>query len=877
MGRLLAFFKRVTPLRISLSIAVFFSMVHFVIENDTFQQGPLSQKGFLHQLDLKALDLKFHNRTIDQFPDPKVVIGAIDEKGVEEFGLWPWRRSVIADFITAATEGGAKVIGFDAVFSDEDRNASYQDIKGFLDAFAENDLSSGSSGVRALYAQLDDLEKSQSQTADVIGKLEKEPKKDQKKPGNAKDPIATALKKANQAFTKNKATIKKLRTALAAYYARADKFEGAMRHVVQAGSPDAALTKALKNSPITVMGVINFYSAEDIVGVSEKDLAKAAANLEKIAITEVFEETYKEIGGNLIESISPTDIDVTKLQIARVVAMRAPLPMFGEVTEGFGYFNVVPDPDGPMRRVRMLNLYENKLYPSLSLAAAARYLDADIRPLNGSIKPGVTIDGIRLGDRMVPTNLHGHLMVNYFTDPACQNWKSRTSDQDCEPFFPTYSVADFVNGTLPKEAYADKVVLFGMTAMGLFDLRPTPFASNTPGVYIHATAIQNILDNSFMERYFGIALLEIFAYLMLGLIMGIALPRVPPWAGFLLSAGFVVGLFWFDTAFVFSRGTWMLNVLPTFQIGSTFIGISLHSFLTEGREKRKIRKAFQFYLTKSVVDEMLKEPGKLKLGGEKRVCTVLFSDIRGFTTISERLTPEQLSNLLNEYLTPMTNLVFKYDGTLDKYMGDAIMAIFGAPVSYEDHAARSCFCALEMMEELRVLQVGWRERGVPELDIGIGMNTGDMAVGNMGSEIRFDYTVMGDNVNLGSRLEGINKQYGTNIIISQSTRKAAGDRVHVRELDAVRVKGKREPVIIYELLGKGQPDEGAQTLITTFAQGLAAFKGQKWDEAIATFDRVCKEIKPNDFASNMYIQRCEAMKLEPPGDDWDGVFTMKTK
>lgn len=857
MRKFWSWLKRITPLRIAMVIAVMFSTVHFIIENDTFEHGILSQKGYIHALDLKALDLKFQTRDRTKLPEPQVVVAAIDEKGVDRFGLWPWRRSVIADFITAATQGGAKVIAFDAVFSDEDRNASYVDIKNFLDTYQQQQLSPASDDARALLRQITNLEASQSATQEAVAALEKALKR------SADKQVSAPLAKARKQSERLKQAVRQARLTLASYYERADSFEKTMAHVVEAGSPDLALERAIAQSPATVLGVINFYNPQDIVGVDMDALSDAAKHLEKVAVTNIYETHFQEIGGNLIESVTPVDVDIDKMQIARVVASRAPLPRFGQVAEAFGYFNVVPDPDGPMRRIRMLNLHEGKLYPSLSLITAARYLNAEIHPINGSIKPGVTIDGVMLGDRMVPTNLHSHLLVNYYTDP--------------QKYFPTYSVADFIDGTVKPEVYKDKVVLFGMTAQGLYDLRPTPFSSTTPGVYIHASAVQNILDNNFLERYFGIALIEILAFLLLGLVMGVTMPRVPPWAGALLTLGFALGLYFFDITFIFSKGTWMLNVLPTMQATFTFIGVALYGYLTEGKEKRKIRKAFQFYLTKSVVDEMLKEPEKLKLGGEKRNCTVLFSDIRGFTTISERLTPEQLSNLLNEYLTPMTNLVFKYDGTLDKYMGDAIMAIFGAPVAYEDHAARACFTALEMIEELRVLQEGWRARGVPELDIGIGMNTGEMAVGNMGSEVRFDYTVMGDNVNLGSRLEGINKQYGTNIIISESTRREAGNRVHVRELDSVRVKGKREPVMIYELLGKGEAPAATQALITAFEEGIRLYKAQEWDAAIAQFDKVRKEIKPNDFASNMYIERCEAMRQNPPGVDWDGVFTMTTK
>jgi len=273
---------------------------------------------------------------------------------------------------------------------------------------------------------------------------------------------------------------------------------------------------------------------------------------------------------------------------------------------------------------------------------------------------------------------------------------------------------------------------------------------------------------------------------------------------------------------------------------------------------------------------MLKDPSKLKLGGDKKHLSVLFSDIRGFTTVSESLTPEELVHLLNEYLTAMTDIVFKYDGLLDKYMGDAIMAVYGAPLDQPDHAERACRTALDMMEQLKILQKKWESEGKPVLNIGIGVNSGDMVVGNMGSEMRFDYTVMGDSVNLGSRLEGINKEYGTNIVISEFTYNEVKDRLICRELDSVRVKGKLLPVKIYELLGDRKDEEKWGPLLRSFDEGLAAYKGQRWDEATGAFRNVLK-IHLEDGPAGIYVIRCAALKANPPEGDWDGVFTMTKK
>ncbi|MBN2359348.1 MAG: adenylate/guanylate cyclase domain-containing protein, partial [Deltaproteobacteria bacterium] len=264
-----------------------------------------------------------------------------------------------------------------------------------------------------------------------------------------------------------------------------------------------------------------------------------------------------------------------------------------------------------------------------------------------------------------------------------------------------------------------------------------------------------------------------------------------------------------------------------------------------------------------------------------RELTVLFSDIRGFTTMSERMAAEELTRFLNEYLTPMTHVLQRHGGTLDKYMGDAIMAFFGAPTPFDDHAIQGCLTAMEMLQELDRLRRKWRQEGKPEIDIGIGLNTGKMRVGDMGSETMRNYTVLGDNVNLGSRLEGLNKEYGTNTIVSETTFRAAGGKVFGRELDFVAVKGKREPVRIFEVMGMGEPAAWQQTLIATFEQGLAAYRKQEWEPAIELFRR-CLLLKKEatgqpDKTSHTYLERVRLMQQNPPGGDWDGVWRMTKK
>jgi adenylate cyclase len=316
---------------------------------------------------------------------------------------------------------------------------------------------------------------------------------------------------------------------------------------------------------------------------------------------------------------------------------------------------------------------------------------------------------------------------------------------------------------------------------------------------------------------------------------------------------------------------------PLFNLALTYLAITGYRYMTEEREKKKVRGAFQFFLNASVIEQMLKDPEKLKLGGEKKDLTVLFSDIRGFTAISKNMTPENLVKFLNEYLTKMTDIIFKYDGLLDKYMGDAIMAIWGAPLDQPDHPFRACTTALEMVDELHVLQKKWAAEGMPPLNIGIGINAGPMVVGNMGSEKRFDYTVMGDSVNLGSRLEGLNKAYKTNIIISEMIYERVRQEFLGRELDLVRVVGRDQPVRIYELISlraKARPED--TTLAEEFQRALGEYRKWNWETARKNFESILERY-PGDGPAKVYAERCQALEKTPPPEDWDGVYTMTTK
>lgn len=605
---------------------------------------------------------------------------------------------------------------------------------------------------------------------------------------------------------------------------------------------DAVLAKAIEKSKnIITLGYFFHTSAKEATHLTAR---KIAAEVENISSSKY--------------SLLKTSKNFNEAALIHAYAAVPNLPAISAVAENSGYFNAFPDSDGGIRWSPLVIKYGDSYYASLALSVLTQYLEWPMVTLNlGEFG----VEGIKIDRNQIPTNDEGRMLVNYL-GPA--------------KTFPHYSVVDILKGRVSPDAFRGKIVLVGATATGIYDLRVTPFSNVYPGVEIHATVIDNILHRNFLKQSWWIKFLDVLCIIFVGLSMGFIMPRLNAVRGMLIAI-FCIAVFIFFIVFLFARHTiWLNMVYPVLTMLAVYLGITVYRYMTEEREKKKVRNAFQYYLTASVITEMLKDPTKLKLGGDKKQLTVLFSDIRGFTTISEKLTPEELVHLLNEYLTAMTDIVFKYDGLLDKYMGDAIMAVYGAPLDQPDHALRACRTALEMMQTLKKLQVKWQAEGKPVLNIGIGLNTGDMVVGNMGSQMRFDYTVMGDSVNLGSRLEGINKEYGTNIIISEFTYAAVREILYCRELDAVRVKGKKLPIKIYELLCEAKEAEAFRPFVGHFETGLELYKKAFWDEAIAAFQKALT-IKPGDAASELFITRCQDLKAIPLSQSWDGVFTMMRK
>jgi len=544
--------------------------------------------------------------------------------------------------------------------------------------------------------------------------------------------------------------------------------------------------------------------------------------------------------------------------VPRAVAVEQNIPQLAKASTSFGYFNIIPDSDGTVRWVPLAFRFGDDIYPHLSIEAVRRYLDSPPLTINAA---AYGVDSIQIGQLNIPTDEQGRMLIN-FRGPA--------------KTFPHYSFVDVLNGTAPASAFKDKIVLVGATAIGIYDMRVMPFSGVFPGIEINATIIDNILRNDALTRPDWVAVFDIAAILLLGVSLSVVMARVRPLAATLITMTMLAAYAVVNEYIFVAWKIWLTAIYPSMTMVLVFGGVITYRIMTEEKKKKEIKNAFGRYVSPSLVNDILRDPAKLVLGGEERRLTVLFSDIRGFTTISESLEPQALVKLMNDYLTPMTDVVLETGGTIDKYMGDAIMAFWGAPVWQEDHQVRACNAALSMMERLTVLQKEWSGRGIPKIDIGIGLSTGKLTVGNMGSTTRFDYTVMGDSVNLGSRLEGMNKEYGTHIIVPKFTYEDVKDHFILRPLDAIKVKGKNVPIKIFELMGRKEAGDRLREVAGLFETGLQAYMCRDWDKA-ETYFKKTQEAAPGDGPAKVFLSRVKSLRETPLPDDWDGVCVMKTK
>ena len=846
MRRLKAWLTRVTAFRIGLLTGFAFAALH-VLQLAGRMDVPL-----LTRLEGALVDLRFAQRVaLRGSPHSgRVVIAAVDETAIARFGRFPWDRRVVAALIDKLDRAGVKAAGFDMSFSDEDLGGQFAGAKRYRKRF--EDVSLAAPRNRSVVERYGEAESDIAGAASALQLLSRKVRPD------AEPIYQTArgrLADGAQKLSALRETLDDMVKQHEAYGAELDQDLGG-------ADPDTVMGEVVaRTAGKLVLGVVMLTEPE------MRDLrpADVEEQLHALFPMQIHLPEWRE------RPDSPVAVPVKLTWVKQYAGVRAPLRPILRGAKWLGYFNAIPDFDGVIRHTALTLRIGERYYPSLDTALAALALGLrpqDVIPLTQTPEEGALLEAIDFGGKVrAPVDGRGLMTINYAG-------RDRT--------FENFSIADIMDGKKDHELKG-KVVLVGVTAQGTFDQRVTPLNKISSGVETHANAVENILSGRFLRRGLFVDVGEVLFAQALAFLFAFVFARVKVKSALPVLA-FSVAAVWAGASGAFWAGYEVYAGLPLLELGSMFVLVTVYRYATEERDKRQLRKAFQLYLNPEVMEEMLEQPQNLQLGGKEMELTVLFSDIRGFTGISEKLPPPALVRLLNEYLSPMTEIVFRRRGTLDKYIGDALMAFFGAPVQAEEHAANACDAALEMIEALGRLRPRWRELApqLPEIDVGIGINSGPMVVGNMGSSQRFNYTVMGDNVNLASRLEGLNREYGTHILVTGQTLAAArrgqnGSTGFVaRELDAVRVKGRQEAVRIFELRGRGAPATEEMPLLDGYARGLSLYREGKFGEARLEFASLCQRFV-GDGPSALMLQRCDRMREIPPAQGWDGVFRMEHK
>jgi adenylate cyclase len=547
----------------------------------------------------------------------------------------------------------------------------------------------------------------------------------------------------------------------------------------------------------------------------------------------------------------------------------ANLPELQNNAAAAGHFNPLIDFDGVVRRVPMIVEYDGAYYESLSLAMVRTVLGVPKITLGYASGKDKNYGGL---EWLLLESEQGNLRI-----PVDDDVSTLVPYRGANKTFRYISVSDVLHDRTEITALENKIVLIGTSAPALLDMRSTPVGEVFSGVEIHANMISGILSQTIKQNPSYVLGVNVLLVLLVGLSLAILLPMLSAIHGTLLSAGVLLlqviinGTVWQYGNMALPVAGGLIMALALFALNMTY------GYFAESRTKKQITSLFGKYVPTELVDEMSKHPEQVvSMEGESREMTILFSDVRGFTTISEGLDPKELSQLMNEFLTPLSRVISKHQGKVDKYMGDCIMAFWGAPNPLPDHARSAVLAGIEMQVTVAGLQSHFKERGWPPIQIGVGINTGRVSVGNMGSDVRVAYTVMGDAVNLASRLEGITKEYGVGVLVGEGTKESAPEFVY-RELDLVRVKGKAQPVAIFEPLGLvGEVDPVQLEELKLFQQVLRLYRKQNWDKAELQLFNLAR-LTPGNKLYEVYTERVTYFRNNPPGEKWDGVFDYKTK
>ena len=568
--------------------------------------------------------------------------------------------------------------------------------------------------------------------------------------------------------------------------------------------------------------------------------------------------------GQLPEPIALVNPRMEKtLVIPKMTGYLSNIPILQNASKWAGFTTTLADDDGVLRRSPLLLRYENKIYPSLALAAARLYLLIDTIDLGIShIGNRDTIENIRLGNISIPTDAQGRMIIPY-RGPARS--------------FPYYSATDVLHNQLKPGILNGALAFVGTSSFGLGDTHPTPLQNIAfPGVEVHANMAATILNNKFLYNPVWGKGLEVVLLIIIGLLFGFLFPFLSSGSILLIATLGILLLITVKPMVWVRYGLVLPEIISLLLVFALVMMNMAYGYLAEHRRRNELKDMFGRYVPASHVDQMLKSHNKFSSDGESKEMTVLFADVRSFTTISESLTPPNVKKFLNLLFTPMTKIIFERQGTIDKYVGDMIMAFWGAPLADTTHPQHALQAALEMLEEIKTLQAKFTELGLSQVNIGIGLNTGIMNVGDMGSEYRRAYTVLGDEVNLASRLEASTKFYHVNLIVSEPTMRYNPDYLY-RQLDIVKVKGKQHAIRIYQPLCKiSEASSEKKQELKQYEQALQCYFTQQWQAAKDQF-AVLSKACPDVYVYQMYLERVADFMIQPPAQDWDGSYTRTEK
>ena len=749
----------------------------------------LDPGGRMRSFELTTIDFRYRQYSR---PTPRtndiVIIDVSDEsiKRLEpQFGRWPWPRAIHTEVLKYLSAAGAKVVGFDIIFSEQSRRQEIDhSLIRDLNVLAEN---------IDRPAVLEDLKK---KLKDLDTRRDD-------------DVFAEAVKTAGNVVQ-------------AIYFDLSGEHDGTAGH--------------------------ERYEDSQII---ETDLKKSGLHLEGIPFV-------------------PAASQVT-----------LPYPTLMERSLGMGHINFFPDEDGVCRRYYPLISFngKNELYPSFALAMAAAFMGIQKQEIR------FADDRIIMGNSFIPLNHDGSVLINYQGGSMAETGEKTLRYRSFYSYLPYHEVLasaqlkrSGLTPVVPPDVFKDRIVLIGVTAAGLKDLRSTPIHPTLPGIEITANSIDNILSQRFLKtlapRYENVYLLFLT---LIAVLISLRLSSIRGFLCFMLYGLSILAAHWI----LFGKGFILPLAAPVILIIGAYISGIIVKYIISEKDKRFLKYAFGHYMSHAVVNEILRTPEKLKLGGERKYLTVMFTDIEKCTVLSEQLSPEDFTRLINEYFTRMTRCIFKTGGILDKFVGDGMSAEWNIPQEKPDHAAAACEAALWMLDELKLFNEKNRRENRPEIRMRIGIMTGDMIVGNMGSDNIFDYTVCGVNANTSSRLETLNKEFGTRVLVSGTTyletRKFFPEKYLFRKIANVVVIGRTEPLEVFEIVGwKDRITQDKMRAILKFNYGFSLYVGGQFSDAVKAFEETL-EVDPDDGPAKTYSRLCRELKDSPYPPDWEGSYYQKSK